>query len=71
MRRRLYPLLRELDEIAGAVLFPNNISDWDWKEGVGDSYVSQDETVGYDKKDRLISLKWFMREVPPFPLEIL
>ena len=71
MLRRLYPLLRELDEIAGAVLLPNNISDWDWKEGVGDSYVSQDETVGYDKQDRLISLKWFMREVPPFPLEIL
>ena len=69
--RRMYQLLRELDEISGAVLFKNNIYDWDWEEGVGDSYVSRSESSGYDKRDRLISLKWFMETVPPFPLPVL
>ena len=45
-------LLEQLDEMEGAVLYPNNITDWDWREGVGDTYISGRESRGGHKGDR-------------------
>ena len=58
-------------EIQDAVLFANGIRDWDWLEGVGESYIPDRATRGYDKQDRLLPLKRWWPELPPFPLDIV
>ncbi len=45
-------LLEQLDDMESAVLYPNNITDWDWKEGVGDTYISDHEARRHHKGDR-------------------
>ena len=69
--RSIYLFSRELDEIVNAMLFTNNILDWDWREGIGDSYISDAQAQGYEKGDRLVPLKAFMEEIPPCPLSII
>ena len=49
---QLRMLLKQLDEIESAVLYPNNITDWDWLEGVGDSYIDRHQDGGHHKGDR-------------------
>ena len=50
--RTLWMLSRELDDVVNAVMFTNNIVDWNWRDGVGDSYISDAEARGYDRGDR-------------------
>ena len=47
---------------------------WDWLEGIGDSYVPDHETRGYSKQDRLLYLKRWgpaWTELPPCPLNLI
>ena len=69
--RTIYLFSRKLDETVNAVMFTNNILDWDWREGVGDSYIPDVEAQGYDKEDRHVPLKAFMEEIPPCPIPII
>ena len=69
--RSLWMLSWELDNILNATMFTNNILDWSWRDGIGDSYVSDAEERGYDKGDRWVPLKRFMAEIPPFPLPVI
>lgn len=62
-------MLKFVREIQAAVRFANGIMDWDWLEGIGESYVPASATVGYHKGDRLLPLKRWWRELPPFPLD--
>ena len=69
--RLLWMLTKELDGVVNAVMFTNNILDWKWREGVGDSYITEDEAQAYHSGDRWVPLKAFMAEIPPFPLTII
>ena len=52
--RRLWMLSKELDDMVNAVSFTNNIFEWNWREGVGDSYISDAEDRGYNRSDRWV-----------------
>ena len=67
----LWMLSQELDTVVNAVSLTNNILDWNWREGVGDSYISDTEERGYNTGDRWVPLKMFMAEIPPFPLQVI
>ena len=69
--RCLWMLSKELDDMVNAVSFTNNILEWNWREGVGDSYISDAEERGYNRSDRWVPLKLFMAEIPPCPLQVI
>ena len=69
--RNLWMLSEVLNDIVNAVMLTNNILEWSWREGVGDSYISNAEGRGYDMGDRWVPLKSFMAEIPPFPLRVI
>ena len=39
--RRVAAMIDQLDKILKAIMFANNIYDWDWLEGVGESYLPE------------------------------
>ncbi len=47
-------ILEEVDKINRAVLYANNILDWDWLEGVGESYISGRDAPDDTKGDKLL-----------------
>ena len=64
-------LLERLDEMEGAVLYPNNITDWDWRDGVGDTFISDGEARGHHKGDRFFPVGWLSDEPLPALSSIL
>ena len=64
-------LLERLDEMEGAVLYPNNITDWDWREGVGDTFISDREARGHHKGDRFFPVGGLSAEPLPALSSIL
>ncbi|MDE2843244.1 MAG: hypothetical protein OXN21_07675 [Chloroflexota bacterium] len=64
-------LLEQLDEMESAVLYPNNIIAWDWREGVGDTYVSDHEARGNHKGDRFFPVGGLSAEPLPSLSSIL
>ena len=58
-------LLEQLDEMESAVLYPNKITDWDWREGVGDTFVSDHEARGHHKGDRFFPVGGLSAEPLP------
>ena len=67
----LRALLEQLDEMESAVLYPNNITDWDWRESVGDTYVSDHEARGHHKGDRFFPVGGLSAEPLPSLSSIL
>ena len=59
-------MMRKVQEINDAVLFANNIRDWDWLEGVGESFVAG--SLNNSKGDKFLYPKRLLRELPPCPL---
>ena len=64
-------LLERLDEMEGAVLYPNNITGWDWREGVGDTFISEREARGHHKGDRFFPVVGVSAEPLPSLSSIL
>lgn len=64
-------LLESLDEMEGAVLYPNNITDWDWREGAGDTFISDREARGHHKGDRFFPVGGLSGEPLPALSSIL
>ncbi len=64
-------MLREVNKIESAVLYANNIHDWDWLEGIGESYVSDHDAPDVSKGDKFLYPKWWWPVLPPCPLTIV
>lgn len=64
-------MLEEVDRIGKAVQYANNISDWDWLEGIGESYVSEDDAPYDSKGDKFLFPKRWWPTLPPCPLIII
>ena len=64
-------MLKEVNRIDRAVQNANNISDWDWLEGIGESYLTEYEVPSEFKGDKLLYPKRWWPELPPCPLRIV
>ena len=64
-------MLREVNKIESAVLYANNIHDWDWLEGIRESYVSDHDAPDVSKGDKFLYPKWWWPVLPPCPLTIV
>ena len=64
-------MLEEVDRIKKAVRYSNNILDWDWLEGMGESYVSERNAPNDSRGDKFLFPKRWWRELPPCPLTVL
>ena len=64
-------VLSEVDRILNSVQFANNIRDWDWLEGIGESYVSEDDAPDYAGGDRFLYPRRLWPEVLPCPLDFI
>lgn len=55
--------------IVNAVQYANNMYDWDWLEGIGESYVYENEATDGSRGDKFLYPKrWGGGEIPPCPL---
>lgn len=62
---------KEVRRIGAAVLYANNIRDWDWLDGIGESYVpDHDYPDGFGGNSYLYPKRWW-QELPPCPLTIV
>ena len=64
-------MLREVDRIEKAVQHANNIRDWDWLEGMGESYVSEEDAPYDSKGDKFLCPKRWWPDLPPCPLTFI
>ena len=60
---------KDVHRVANAVLYANNMYDWDWLKGIGESYVYESDATDGSKGDKFLYPKrWGGGEVPPCPL---
>ena len=64
-------MLNQIDKIEKSVRYANNIRDWDWLEGIGESYLPEYETPDGSKGDRFLYPKRWWPKLPPCPLTIV
>ena len=64
-------MLNQVDRIKKAVLYANNILDWDWLEGIGESYVPSHDTPDVSKCDKFLHPKRRWLVLPPCPLTMV
>ena len=62
-------MLHEIERIIRSVRYANNIYDWDWLEGIGESYVYGDDAPDISIGDKFLYPKrWADGQLPPCPL---
>ena len=64
-------MLRELNRINRAIQYANNIVDWDWLDGIGESYVPEYETPDDAEGDKYLYPRRWWPDLPPCPLTII
>ena len=64
-------MLNEVERIEKAVQYANNVSDWDWFEGVGESYVPEGDSSDGSIGDRFLYPKRWWHTLPPCPLTLI
>ena len=64
-------MLNEVERIEKAVQYANNVSDWDWFEGVGESYVPEGDSPDGSIGDRFLYPKRWWHTLPPCPLTLI
>lgn len=64
-------MLEELISIEKAVLYANRIFDWDWLEGIGESYVPTHDSPDMSRGDKFLFPRRWWTELPPCPLAIV
>ena len=58
--------------VVNTVQYANNIYDWDWLEGIGESYVYEHDIPGDSRGDKfLFPKRWGGGQLPPCPLLLL
>ncbi len=66
-----HQMTERVKEIGRAIQFANGIRDWDWLEGIAESYISEDETQSTGDKF-LYPKRWpGWQEFPPCPLKFV
>ena len=64
-------VLSQVDRILKSVQLANNIKNWDWLEGVGESYLSEDDAPDNAGGDGFLYSKRLWPEVPPCPPDFI
>ena len=63
-------MLKEVERIEKAVQYANNVTDWDWLEGIGESYVPKDDVPDDSIGDKFLYPKRWWPELPPCPITL-
>ena len=61
-------MLNQVQSIQKAIQHANNISNLDWLEGIGESYVTDADIPDDGKGDNFLCIKRWWAELPPCPL---
>ena len=68
-----HPVMKEVrmetEKIIDSVRFPNGIRDWDWIEAMGESYIPEKPWGDESNGDKLLYIRRWWEEMPPFPLD--
>ena len=64
-------MLNEVERIQQSVQYANGIYEWDWLEGIGESYVPDHDTPDVSERNKSLCPKRWWPELPPCPLGIV
>ena len=68
---RYVRMLEEVDRVNMAALYANNDLNWDWLEGVGESYIAESDVPYNSLRDKFLYPNRWWKELPPCPLAII